>query len=184
MPAMVKRSALWLVLVALVFTAWPLWSGWQLRQAMKARDVAALEARVDWPLLRANLKLKLAEAVRADAERSTGVSGVLKRTVGGVIADKTVDLAVTPKTLARVLAGREFVLSRQKPTSAPPTRGDDLEDPDDPVPPRRLRWAFFESPSRFRFEATHPRLPNQRIVAVLGLSGLGWTLVDVDLVAR
>jgi hypothetical protein len=55
-------------------------------------------------------------------------------------------------------------------------------EPDDPMPPRRLKWAFFESPTRFRFEATHPRLSQQRVVARLGLQGFGWRLIDVDIV--
>jgi hypothetical protein len=48
------------------------------------------------------------------------------------------------------------------------------------VPPRRLRWAFFETPTRFRLEAIHPRLPGQRIVATLALTGGSWKLVDVQ----
>jgi hypothetical protein len=184
-----------LLALALLYTAMPLWASWQLRQAMKSRDIASLEARVDWPTLRANLKPRIAQIVNEEAERSAGVSGVLKRAIGSVLADRGVDYAVTPKTLSRILAGREFIASRAKkempsaptqpPSNAPGQQPSiDAEDPDDPVPPRRLRWAFFESPSRFRIEAIHPRLPNNRIVAILARDGVTWKLADIDLINR
>jgi hypothetical protein len=188
-----KRSSLLLLALGLAYAAWPLGSAWQLRQAIKARDTAALEARVDWPALRANLKPKIVEAVREDAARSTGLAGVLKRAVGGTLAEKTVDLAVTPQTLARILAGRDLVAARQKPSGPPDTNpptpgpvraGEATDDLDDPLPPRRLRWAFFETPTRFRFEAIHPRLANHRIASVFALSGLSWKLVDIDLIPQ
>jgi hypothetical protein len=179
------RRLIWLGIAAgLLFLAWPFWSGWQLRQAMRTRDTASLETRVDWPTLRANLKPKFAEAVRADASRSGAVVGAVKRALGGVLADKGIDVIVTPGNLARILAGREFVTRRTSGGSAPPPPETDAEDPDDPLPPRRLRWAFFESPSRFRIEAIHPRVPNGRVVAILGFTGYGWKLIDLDIVAR
>ncbi len=191
--AIVAASAL-----AALYLAWPLYSAWQLRQAVKSRDIAALEARVDWPLLRANLKPKVLEAVRENAVATTGLKGILKRAVGEKIADKGIDWIVTPKNLSRILAGREFYARRLQKAQPPsqPTAGTkqppvddndpavDLEDPDDPMPPKRLRWAFFESPTRFRIEATHPRIPNARIVTILGQQGWGWKLIDASLVER
>ena len=192
---MLKRLKWLLVVLALAYVAWPLWSGWQLRQALRSRDLVGLEARVDWPTLRANLKPRLAQAVREDADRSPGVTGVLKRAIGTVLADRGVDYAVTPKTLSRVLAGREFIAARGRPDSGAPAPGAgetkapapvdaEAEDPDDPVPPKRLRWAFFETPTRFRIETTHPRLPDSRIVSIFALTGMTWKLVDIDLVSR
>ncbi len=194
---MVKRVIAFGLVALTLFLAWPLWAGWQLRQAMRTRDAASLEARVDWPVLRANLKPKLADAVRAEADKSGAVVGAVKRAIGGVLADKGVDYMVTPSNLARVLAGREFITRRAgrdpgkdaapaKGAKAPPASEveSDAEEPDDPMPPRRLRWAFFESPTRFRIEATHPRIPNGRVVAILALQGLSWKLADVDVVGR
>lgn len=180
--------------LALAYAVAPLWSGWQLRQAMRARDIASLQARVDWPTLRTNLKPRLAAAIEDSAKESGTVAGYLKRVIGGAVAGKGVDFLVTPENLSRILAGREFVTARLKRGSdqippaqqgkqaAPQPKSDeDPEEPDDPMPPRRLKWAFFESPTRFRFEATHPRLANGRIVAHLALQGFGWKLVDVTI---
>jgi len=188
-----KRIVTIAIAIAIAYIAWPLWSGWQLRQAVKSRDLAALETLVDWTALRANLKPRLASAVRENAEASTGMTGVLKRAIGAAAVERGVDYVVTPKNLARVLAGREFVLARMKeaPQPVPPDKNDpakrddaDADDPQDPVPPRRLRWAFFETPTRFRIEAEHPRVPDSRIVSILALQGLSWRLVDVDLAVR
>lgn len=205
MKRTVIKAVLGTFILALLYLAWPLYGAWQLRLAVKSRDIAALETRVDWPVLRANLKPKVLEAVRENAEATTGLTGILKRAVGEKIADKGIDWIVTPKNLSRILAGREFYAKRlqkgapPQPQSSPspgpnpgPRQppvddndpGGDLEDPDDPMPPRRIRWAFFESPSRFRIEATHPRIANARIVTILGQQGLGWKLVDVSFVEQ
>lgn len=188
-----KRIVGLVVVLALAYLAWPLLSAWQLRSAVKSRDLASLETRVDWATLRTNLKPRLANAVRENADASTGVTGVLKRAVGAAVVERGVDYIVTPKNLARLLAGREFVLARTKEAPQPqkPQQNDpgappdqDADDPQDPMPPKRLRWAFFETPTRFRFEAEHPRVPGSRIVTILALSGATWKLVDIDLVAK
>jgi hypothetical protein len=168
------------ILLFVLYLAGPVWAAWDLRAALKARDVPRLEALVDWAALRANLKPRLADAVRANADQSGVVGGAVKRALAGSVLDRTVDLTVTPATLARLLAGREFVLNRTAKASGPPPATADPDDPDDPVPPRRLRWAFFESLNVFRIEATNPRLPGGRLIARLGRDGLTWRLVDIE----
>jgi hypothetical protein len=182
-----KKLGLAVAALALLFLAWPLFSAWQLHKAVKTRDTAALETRVDWLTLRANLKPRITQAIEDDANASGTVTGILKRALGGAVAEKGIDLLVGPKTLTRILSGREFVTSRLRkdpgaplPKAPPADAEQEDEDPDDPIPPRRLRWAFFESPSRFRIEAIHPRIPNRRIVAILGQQGLSWKLIDVS----
>ena len=49
----------------------------------------------------------------------------------------------------------------------------------DPLAPRRLRWAFLESATRFRIETADPKLPGKRVVSILALQGTTWRLVDV-----
>jgi hypothetical protein len=191
---MIKKLAAGVVVLGLLFLIWPLWSAWQLHRAMKARDIAALETRVDWPTLRANMKPRITQAIEDNAADSGSISGALKRALSGLVADKGVDLLVTPQTLGRILAGREFVAGKLKkdPKEAPPpvpkrtlpstSEEEEIEgeDPEDPMPPRRIRWAFFESFDRFRIESVHPRLKGGRMVAILGQQGLGWKLIDVS----
>jgi Protein of unknown function (DUF2939) len=191
---MIKKIIAGAVALALLFLAWPLWSAWQLHRAMKTRDIASLETRVDWPTLRANMKPRITQAIQEDAAASGTITGALKRAISGVVADKGVDLLVTPQTLGRLLAGREFVASKLKrdpkdvappapkrSANSPPEEEEiEGEDPEDPMPPRRLRWAFFESFDRFRIESVHPRLKGGRMVAILGQQGLSWKLIDVS----
>jgi hypothetical protein len=190
---MIKKLVAGVLTLALLFLAWPLWSAWQLHRAMKSRDIGGLEARVDWPTLRANLKPRITQAIEDDAASSGSITGALKRAISGAVAAKGVDLLVTPQTLGRLLAGREFIASKLKkdPKDMPPAPKRSLpaepasedveaEDPDDPMPPRRLRWAFFESFDRFRIESVHPRLKGGRMVAILGQQGLGWKLIDIS----
>ena len=178
------------VLTAVAYLLGPLWAGWQLRQAIRTRDVAAMQTRVDWPQLRANLKPRVADAIKDNAANSGVIAGTVKRAVGSALSGTAIDALVTPGNLGRILAGRAFMLERLPASAKPsgekaPTPTDDAsEDPDDPVPPKRVRWAFFDSPTRFRVEALNPRLPNHRVVAILALQGISWKLVDVDIVKR
>lgn len=177
-----------LVLAGLAYLAGPLWAGWQLRQGVKMRNEALLQAYVDWPQLRANLKPRISAAIKDNADNSGVISGTLKRALGSVLSDAAVETMVTPANLRRILAGRSFILQRKPDAVAkgqdPQQSSDEAEDPDDPMPPRRLRWAFFESPTRFRVESINPRLPGSRVVSTLALQGIGWKLVDVDIVKR
>ena len=185
-----KTAAALVVGLAALYTAWPLSAGWQLRQAVRSRDTVALQERVNWPVLRANLKPRLTGAIAESAAQSGAFGGAVKRALGAVVAGPAVDAFVTPANLGRILAGRAFVVEKFPGAAKPGESGkalppdDDPEDVDDPVPPRRLRWAFFESLTRFRVEATHPRLVNARVAAILALDGWTWKLVDVESVKR
>ena len=185
-PAMRKLLVLPPVLLALAYAAWPAWSAWQLRAAVKARDLAAIERGVDWPALRANLKQTIAANLE-DASRSPDagvVSKALKRTLGPFVAGRVVDAAVTPRTLAHLLAGRLLgsEIGRDVPgVAAAPAAQSDAEAAagSDPLSPRRLRWAFFETPTRFRVEVADRTQPAKRVVSIFALQGVSWKLVDV-----
>lgn len=174
-----------------LYAASPLWAGWQLRQAMRSRDVAALEERVNWPVLRANLKPRVATAIQENAAQSGVIGSMIKKTLGSVLTNTAVDTLVTPGNLSRILAGRAFMIERlpgagKSADTKPPVASNDEEpeDADDPMPPRRLQKAVFESLTRFRVEASHPRLPGNRILATLALEGFSWKLVDIDIAKR
>jgi Protein of unknown function (DUF2939) len=160
------------ILAALMYAAWPMWSALQLRAAIKARDLAGIESRVDWPTLRSNLALTIAARLK-DESPNAGVVSTLKRTLGPFVAGQMVEIAVTPRTLAFVLAG-------PKPVAPVAAENDtEVDAISDQLSPRRLRWVFFETPTRFRIEVTAQTDPNRRVVAVLALQGAGWKLVDV-----
>lgn len=165
----------------LAYFAWPAAAAWQLRVAVKARDIAGIEGKVDWQTLRANLKQTVGGNIKeASQNPEHGVfTRALLQTLGPIAADTVIDLTVTPNTLAKVLAGRSLLddigLAPQRGT-APTAQADDDADP---LAPRRLRWAFFETPTRFRIVTIDPKMPGKRVVSVLALQGSSWKLVDV-----
>jgi hypothetical protein len=175
-----------LVLAALAYAAWPVWSAWQLRAAVKSRDLAGIERRVDWPQLRENLKRTIAANLQDDKKGQDDglLARTVKRTLGPIVANRLIDVTVTPRTLAHVLAGRLLTSEIKRDVTG---GGAGAEDPaeaaeaaaNDPLSPRRLRWAFFESPTRFRIEVTDRAEPAKRVVSVFALQGVSWKLVDV-----
>jgi DUF2939 family protein len=173
------------LLAALAYGAWPLWSAWQLRAAVKGRDVVAIERKVDWTTLRANLKRTIAANLRDDSKTPGAgyFAKAFKRTLGPLVTDTLIDAAVRPRTLAYVLAGRlaadEIRREAAGGADAPSQDPSEAEEISDPLPPRRLRWAFFETPTRFRFEFADRRDPAKRVVSIFALQGASWKLVDV-----
>ena len=172
-----RRAILLIVICFIGYYGFALFGAYQLRQAVLGRDPGQIEARIDFESLRARLKPRIKAVVGEEAQKYGAAGQVVAKALQGSVADKAIDALVTPAWVAPALRGRELL-----PAGATRSIGSDADDGDDPMPPRRLRWAFFESPTRFRIEAVHPRLAGSRIVAVLGLDGFGWKLVDVDVI--
>lgn len=79
------------------YWASPWWTVRSMKQAAEARDVDALSRNVDYTALRDGLKREL----RA---RSGDEGGVLGALVSGGIADRLVDLALTPEGVRAIFA--------------------------------------------------------------------------------
>jgi hypothetical protein len=174
------------LLAALAYAAWPAWSAWQLRTAVKARDLAAIERKVDWTTLRANLKQTIAANLKDEGKTPDAgfLTKAFRRTLGPFVANRLIDAAVTPGTLARVLAGRLLASEIKRDLPGGDAAPEDAREAEeiarsDPLSPRRLRWAFFETPTRFRIEVVDRREPGKRVVSIFALQGLSWKLVDV-----
>jgi hypothetical protein len=173
------------LVLMLAYLAWPVAAAWQLRAAVKANDVPAIESKVDWATLRANLKQTVGGNLKeksTDPQRGL-VTRVLIGTLGPAAAGAVIDYTVTPLTLGKVLAGRSLLddLGMTRQGERPPATNADADDEAiaDPLTPRRLRWAFFESPTRFKLESIDPKMPGKRVVSILALQGIRWKLVDV-----
>jgi hypothetical protein len=173
-----KLRILPIFLVMVAYAAWPTWSAWQLRAAIKARDLAGIESRVDWPTLRSNLKQTIAVYLE-DGSSGTGVFSNVKRMLVPFAAGQMVEFAVTPRALALVLAG-DLAGGATKSTPSSVESDTAVDAVGDQLSLRRLRWAFFETPTRFRIEATAQTDPTKRVVSVLALQGGRWKLVDVS----
>jgi hypothetical protein len=176
------------VLLFVAYFAWPAAAAWQLRVAVKARDMPAIESKVDWVTLRANLKQTIGGNLKEESDKEQ--HGVFKRALlrglAPYAADKVIDLAVTPATLSKLLAGRSMLEGlgigrppEMKPAGEAAGQDADADPAADPLAPRRLRWMFFESPTRFRIEVIDLKMPGKRVVSILALQGASWKLVDV-----
>jgi Protein of unknown function (DUF2939) len=160
------------LILAALFYAWPMWSAYQLRQGVRNGDSAVLSARVDFPQLRENLKATIGTNLKT-AESGWWIRRKATQTLGPFLAARSIDVMVTPTLLA-------FFLKHQMSANEPgkkPVASADQEDPD-PLSPRRLRWAFFESPTRFRIETADRDKPGRRLVAILSWQGITWRLTN------
>jgi hypothetical protein len=165
------------MVLMVAYAGWPVWSALQLRAAIKARDLGGIERRVDWPTLRSNLKQKI--AVYLEDESNGGILSNVKRMLMPFAASQIVEFAVTPRTLALVLAGGLTVSAANAKAPSEVENAAAVDAVSDQLSLRRLRWAFFETPTRFRFEATAQTDPTKRIVSVFALHGGSWKLTDV-----
>ena len=174
------------LLAAFAYAAWPAWSAWQLRAAVKARDMAAIERKVDWPMLRTNLKRTIAANLKDDSKATDAgfFTKAFRRTLAPLVTDTLIEAAVRPRTLVHVLAGRLLTNEIKREVSGGDASAQDSSEAEeiannDPLSPRRLRWAFFESPTRFRIEVADRQEPGKRVVSIFALQGATWKLVDV-----
>jgi len=173
-----KLLILPIVLAIVSYAAWPGWSAWQLRAAIKAHDLAGIESRVDWPTLRSNLKQTVAVYLE-DESHDGGVLSTVKRMLVPLAASQMVEITVTPRTLALVLAG-DLAGSATKVSAPSGVESDTAVDAiDDQLSLRRLRWAFFETPTRFRIEVTALTDPTKRLVSIFAAQGGSWKLANV-----
>lgn len=100
-----KRILIALVLIAALgaggwYWASPWWTLQSMKEAAEARDVDTLSQHIDYARLRENLKHRLRERMESGV-RDQGVLGTL---VAGGIADRLVDIAVTPEGMRVIFA--------------------------------------------------------------------------------
>jgi hypothetical protein len=172
LPPRARWLILGVVALLMLIYVWPLWSAFQLRQGVRNGDSTVLAARVDFEQLRTNLKSTIGSNLRAD-ETGWWIRRKATQTLGPFLAARTIDVMVTPTLLAFFLKHH----MRSNEPSKPQANGADTEDPD-PLSPRRLRWAFFESGSRFRIETADRDKPGRRLVAILTRQGITWRLTN------
>ena len=169
-----------ILLLGTAVMAWPLLSALQLRQALRSGDAARIEPCVDWPTLRTNLKA----TIRGNAAAASGGGWFwrkVKERAIPALADRAVDTAVTPDRLAWFLRRRMQVQGDPTPRAPPPQpdADPDGDEIDRITSPRRLKWAFFDGPSRFRIEISDPTRGDRRMVALFDLQGWRWRLTNV-----
>lgn len=110
-----KRVLIALALIAAIGGAgwyWgsPVWTLRSMKDAAERRDVDALSRNVDYAALRESMKRQL----RARAVDAAGEMGVLGSLVNAGVADRLVDLALTPEGMRAIFAAAPLA-STQRP---------------------------------------------------------------------
>ena len=100
-----------------------------IHSAIEARDPNKLERYIDFPILRANVRAKVAKRLLANATSPYGrvVGDDRGRVMIGAISDKAVDAMVSPLGIALLLEGR--ALAHRVTGKAPVGEKDDAADP-------------------------------------------------------
>lgn len=130
-----------LVLLVAGYAIWPLASAYQIKQAIRAGDVATLERKVHWAPVRASLKDSLAalspamqisgdESRLAHGQRMPSIWQRIKAAAAPVMADRFIDTYVTAEGMARLNEIRNGAVVSMLGFAPPQAQ----------TPPARRRW--------------------------------------------
>jgi hypothetical protein len=151
-----------------------------IESAIARQDAAALSRQVDFPALRASLKLQLADRLVREAgpDAQSSPWGALGLTIASGMMGGAVDAMVTPLGLGAMMEGRKVWNRfdqglRPAPAAA---AGDALVASPGPLHDASYRY---ESPQRFT--ATVHDDDGRPVTFVLTRSGLQWRLSDIRL---
>lgn len=174
------KKWLWLAFAALIAlvaytAAGPYLTVNAIRDAVQARDAAALSQQVDFPALRSSLKAQVSDRLarefgtqaRDNPLAAFGL-GVANSLAGGIV-----EAMVTPAGLGAVMEGRNVW---DRASGAPMPSGGAADARPEPLHEARYR---FESPSRFTATVQDDR--GRPVAFVLTREGLRWRLSDIRL---
>jgi Protein of unknown function (DUF2939) len=177
-------SCLLLSMLAAGYIASPFVSMWNLREAIKHNDTAAIETRVEWTSVRSSLRASLADhanlfplATAAGEKVQPSLWQRVKGAFGATMLDRFVETYVTPEGLPKLFDYR--TMWREAVASETP-------EPDaigriDRVKQfwSRIKRAEFQSLTRIELEIADRNVASRRYVSTLELSGLGWKLTSL-----
>lgn len=144
-----------------------------LRIAVQQQDAAALSRQVDFPALRASLKVQLGDRLvrKAGARLQANPLAVFGLTIAGSLIDAGVDAMVTPLGLGALMEGGKVWKRIGGGLSAGPAAPA-------PEPLHDARYRY-QSPSRFTATVTDDE--GRPLVFVITRTGLRWRLSDIRL---
>jgi len=170
----------WLTLAVLVLllgyvAAGPYLTINAIREAVRNEDSRALSKQVDFPALRASLRLQLADAIVREAgpDLQVNLLGAIGLRLAGSAAGTGVDMMVTPVGLSALMRGQRLwsLAGGASPTQVRPEA--------EREPP--LADAHYRYHSTSRFTATVRDDRGRPIEFVLTRKGLRWKLSDIRL---
>jgi len=158
------------VVVLLVYAASPYYSVWRFGEALRARDMEALAARVDFDAVRGSLKQQIRDhflGVVAKKKKDRLAQFLTAATDNPI--GRLIDAYVTPEGLAALIADPAPLKNASSLSSLTSLDGSRKE-----IDWSKARQAFFTSPRDFAIDHEGIKLRFRFI-------GLGWRLHAVDL---
>jgi hypothetical protein len=182
------KIALLAVLAGTMYIATPFIAAWNLREAVRAGNVEALQARVQWDTVRVTLRESLAkhadlftEAEMAGSQVKPSLWQRIKGAVGGSMMDRFIDTYVTPEGLPKLFqlrqTWRETVQNDLADTAAL-SRLERFKRVYD-----RVKRAEFKSLTKFEVEMADRRSTTRRYVSTMELIDYQWKLTGLRVIA-
>jgi hypothetical protein len=182
------RFVLFSLILLLAYIAWPLHTFLQIREALRAGDVATLTRKVEWEAVRASLKASISPETfaRLEADPNSPQPSVWQRVKSAVVpslANNVIDRYVTPQNLPVLLGYRRLrgtlpmaLLPQEPPTALAGTvlQGTSIDRFASFW--RRLRHATFHSPGKLVIDLEDKYNTTRHYVSTLELVGFEWKL--------
>jgi hypothetical protein len=173
------RIGIVLILIWAVYFISPYVSLYRLAKAIDARDVAAIEQRVNFRAVRVSVARQLIPAYLAATGRESEIKGARGDAVVGIgasIADPLLAQYLTPAALAGFLNDPAFAAGGGAPVGPGGIRMDSVRD----------AWRLFASAQTRGFRAVSFAVPvdrpaDQQFRLQMRVRGLGWRLVGIEL---
>ena len=169
------------VLVALgaAYAGSPIYAFHQLKEAAQSGDRERLEALVDFPAVREDLKRQVDSRATKLARSASGVgypiAAILGR-LGAALGDRAIDRLVTPEAISAMVQYGETSRRRSKETADDPGSA-----PAGPRQGTKVRFAYL-TPDRVRARVAPAADPERPVDLILERHGLfSWRLEAIEL---
>ena len=168
-----------LLAVAAVYAASPLYAFHELKDAAQSGDRERLEAMVDFPAVREDLKRQVDSKATKLARKAQGVGypiAAVLGALGSALGDRAIDKLVTPEAISAMVQYGQTPKGRRKDASAQGSGKDQGQGHG-----TKVRGAYL-SPDRFRFRVSPGDEPDRGIDLIMGRQGLAsWRLEAIEL---
>jgi hypothetical protein len=172
-PARPRGRRKWIAVVAallLLYLASPYYSIWRFGEALRAHDMDALAARVDFNAVRGSLKQQIRDHFLGvlTKKKKDRLAQFLAANAGDPL-DQLIDAYITPEGLAAIISDPAPIKNANSLSSLPSIDGSRKE-----IDWSKARHAFFTSPRDFAVD-------HEGIKLRFRFNGLGWKLHALDL---
>jgi hypothetical protein len=159
-----------MVVLLLLYGISPYYSVWRFGEILRAHDLNALAARVDFPKVRGSLKRQIRDHfIGVRQTKKNDLVAQLLTSSGPSLLDRLIDAYVTPDGLAMIISNPAPIKNASS-LSSLSSFGEQRKE----IDWSKARRAFFTSPRDFAVD-------HEGITLRFRFNGLGWKLREIDL---